>query len=78
MKSSLEERPIVEQKPILVQPARQLRGPKLPALSPLRMALDDLSQEDAAGCLGKSNIIESSGGDRVLKNGGRVLRGDPS
>ena len=42
------------------------------------MALDDLSQEDAAGCLGKSNIIESSGGDRVLKNGGRVLRGDPS
>jgi hypothetical protein len=33
-------------------------------------ALDGLSEEEAARCLGKSNIIECGAGDRVLKKGG--------
>jgi hypothetical protein len=33
-------------------------------------ALDGLTEEEEARCLGKSNIIECSAGDRVLKKGG--------
>lgn len=33
-------------------------------------ALDDLSEEEAERCLGRSNIIECDAGDRVLKKGG--------
>jgi Cyclic nucleotide-binding domain len=33
-------------------------------------ALDDLSEEEAERCLGRSNIIECGAGDRVLKKGG--------
>ena len=33
-------------------------------------ALDGLSEEEAERCLGRSNIIECSAGDRVLKKGG--------
>ena len=33
-------------------------------------ALDGLTEEEAARCLGKSNIIECRAGDRVLKKGG--------
>jgi len=33
-------------------------------------ALDDLSEEEAARALGRSNIIECNAGDRVLKKGG--------
>jgi hypothetical protein len=33
-------------------------------------ALDGLSEEDAAGALGKSNIIQCAAGDRILKKGG--------
>jgi hypothetical protein len=44
------------------------------ALEPLAdtqlSALDDLSEDEAARALGKSNIIECRGGDRILKKGG--------
>jgi hypothetical protein len=44
------------------------------ALEPLAgtqlSALDDLTEDEAARALGKSNIIECRGGDRILKKGG--------